>query len=112
MFDLLKSLITEASFDNLFVIAGVLFLGLAVVGKFSTTMGELEPGKNRQGGDLVNFESAGATACADSCLKDVRCKSMTFVQHPGQSAGICWLKGSVPPLSDAQGMVSAVKRFD
>ena len=42
MLDFLRTLFTEASFDNLFVIAGLAFLGIAVVGNVT---GKITPGK-------------------------------------------------------------------
>ncbi|OOG39057.1 hypothetical protein B0E52_13230 [Rhodanobacter sp. C06] len=72
-------------------------------------MGALEPGINRQGGDLSNFEANTAGECSSSCLADSRCRAMTFVKHPNAPGGICWLKTTVPSMSQNPSMTSAVK---
>jgi hypothetical protein len=43
MIEFLKTLFTEAELDNLFVIAGLAFLGIAIVGKI---IGKIDPGKS------------------------------------------------------------------
>jgi hypothetical protein len=74
-------------------------------------MGPLEPGTNRQGADLSNFEARDPDACSEACRNDERCTAMTFVAHPGTQGGVCWLKSSVAPMSAVAGMTSAVKRY-
>jgi PAN domain-containing protein len=75
-------------------------------------MGLLESGTNRQGADLSNFEAGTPEECSEACRTDDRCKAMTFVAHPGAQGGICWLKSSVAPMSNAPGMISAVKHYN
>ena len=76
----------------------------------SARMGDLEPGTNRQGHDLSNFIVDGPQACSESCDTNVHCLAMTMVKRPG-GGGICWLKDSVPPMSQHTDMVSAIKIF-
>ena len=75
-------------------------------------MGDLEPGINRQGSDLSNFQADDAAACSTACAHDHRCMAMTFVKHPDAAGGICWLKSDVAARSEAPGMTSAVKMFE
>ena len=78
-----------------------------------SSMGELEGGTNRQGGDLsgVGIQVNSAQECSDYCAAEGNCRAMTFVKHPDANGGICWLKGSVPSPHPNPLAVSAVKRF-
>lgn len=74
-------------------------------------MGPLEPATNRQGRDLsdVGVRVTDALACSRLCAIDERCMAMSFVKAADSTAGICWLKGSVPVPSENDAIVSAVK---
>ena len=81
---------------------------------FRPYMSELQWRTNLQGKDINNIDKAEvntAGACSDACLKNLDCKSMTFVEHPPpKPGGICWLKNTVPPSYPSANMTSAVKR--
>ena len=75
-------------------------------------MGKLEMATNRDGHDISNFSVDDAEECSRTCEADSRCKAMTFVKHPSEPGGICWLKDGVPPISSNPAMISAVKKFN
>ena len=75
-------------------------------------MGELQYNTNLQGSDFVNIQRADVNtegACSEKCLKNDRCKAMTFVRT--QSGGVCWLKDKVPASLYNAAMISAVKVY-
>lgn len=81
------------------------------VAPLGSTMGPLEVGVDRPGGDLSpGFQVADAAECSARCGANASCRAMTFVKHAGAAGGVCWLKGSVPARSAHPAMTSAVKK--
>ena len=77
-------------------------------------MGELEIRTNLDGGDIANFDKPTfntAGECSNLCQSNNQCKAMTFVEHPGDKGGVCWLKDKVPARSASPNMTSAVKVY-
>jgi hypothetical protein len=69
-----------------------------------TRISTFEPGQNRNLGDYTHIvlDNADPMECQNSCIRDDRCLAWTYVR-PGiqdPARAICWLKDSVPDLSD------------
>ena len=50
-----------------------------------------------------------AAECSDLCGDNANCQAMTFVKHPSDNGGICWLKGTGARATPNPEMVSAEK---
>jgi hypothetical protein len=72
----------------------------------SDPMSSLMVDMNLQGSDfaLVPRLAQSAADCSTMCSHEPACKAMTFV-----SPNDCWLKTSVPPITNRTGMISAIK---
>ena len=75
--------------------------------KGKVVMSALEPGINRQGQDFddIGRIAENAPVCAQMCLDDDSCDSMTYVV----STRRCWLKSGAPATSPNPDMTSAIK---
>ena len=68
----------------------------------------LEPGINRNGGDLEHERMQSLQECSDRCRGNPRCLAFTFVMDT--QGGVCWLKQEVPHMSSCSSCTSGVKR--
>lgn len=74
----------------------------------------LEPGKDRMGADYKNIPlgRGDAEACRKACLDDSACQAFTYVRPSVQGPqAMCYLKSSVPRMSDNACCTSGVKTF-
>ena len=98
-------------------VAGAALIAFALVSTFrgpadnnarqGAVMGALEMAINRNHGDLDSHGTPAVDAenCAEQCRTDVNCRAATFVI----SQKWCWKKGVVPPPTNNNDMISAVK---
>jgi hypothetical protein len=72
-------------------------------------MSGLEYGWSYNQGDLYSTRANTALQCANVCLRDQRCKAMTWVGDQK----LCWIKNTITGNRGQSGdMVSAIKLFD
>ena len=71
------------------------------------SMARLEDNTNRNDSDYSWFESDSADSCATACLRENRCKAMTF----NTQTRMCYLKEDTPPPSNYHGQISSVKEY-
>lgn len=84
------------------LVVSAMLVSFLAYGSLMPVPREAEVNVNYPGSDLRNIASAHPIACKESCLRDVRCLSWTWVRPVAEGQlGRCWLKSTSPnPVAD------------